>query len=81
MSRREAVRRRAQQFAAFRAAVGTSGRYPKADLQPPADGGNVASISGEVSSQADHAAIVELARQHGFQLLADGLVIPCRPDE
>ena len=68
---------RKQDFHAFLADVEASGRFPKVTIPPPQHG-KIATISGELSSRKDHDAIVEMARQHGFLLLAQGLVIPCQ---
>jgi hypothetical protein len=65
-----------REFGKFVEAVEQSGRYPKAILKLPDSGGNMATINGEVASHADHDAITELARQHGFHLFAQELFIP-----
>ena len=64
-------------FAGLVEAVEKSGRYPKAKLALPQAGDNMATLTGEVASHADHDAITELARQHGFHLFAQQLFIPC----
>jgi hypothetical protein len=64
------------QFQIFLSQVERSGRFPKAILEPPEHGENIATISGEVQSKQDHIDIVEMARQHGYHLLARKLFIP-----
>ena len=67
------------QFQAFLTEVQKSGRFPKAKIEPPEHGGNIATITGEVPSHQDHEYIVEMARQHGFHLFAQELFIPIKP--
>jgi hypothetical protein len=70
-----------QQFQAFLDEVAKSGRFLKAKIEPPEPGENIAMISGEVSSHREREEIIEIARQHGFLLLAQELFIPYSPEE
>ncbi len=72
---------RKQQFDDFLAAVAETGRFTKAEIEPPEHGGNIATISGEVGCQQDHEEIVEMARQHGFHLFAQELFVPYEREE
>ena len=72
---------RKQEFDVFLAAVAKTARFPKAKIEPPEHGGNIATISGEVACRQDHEDIVEMARQHGFHLFAQELFVPCKREE
>ncbi len=70
-----------QSFQAFLAEAESSARFPNVKISPPEHRGNIATISGEVSSRQDHDDIVEMARQHGFHLFAQQLFIPCQDED
>lgn len=71
---------RKQNWQAFVHQVEATRRFPNAILSPPEYGGNIASVSGEVSSTDDHDEIVEMARRKGFFLLAQNLLVLSDPD-
>jgi hypothetical protein len=63
-----------KQFNAFMSAIAVSGRFSKATISQP--DGNILIVSGEISSRQGLEDLIELARQHGFILLAQELFIP-----
>lgn len=66
---------------AFIQQVEATGRFPKAILTPPDYDGNVAYISGEVTSADAHNEIVEMARRKGFVLMAENLLVLSGSDQ
>jgi len=66
-----------EKWSEFIEEIDKSERFLKVQLTPPEHGGNIATISGEVDSSSEHDEIAEMAKQKGFLLFTQNLLVPC----